>query len=154
MDTLPPILVVDDNHDNAEIIRQYLEVRGYPITVAYSGDEALAESLIGEEALEAGGDGGFVERVDQQSGVAGDFTQDGNVAGEHRHATGHGLERRHAEAFMDGRPDEGGGATENGRAVVVVDVAGGPDDGGAGLASGLHGLVDVGGKPAAAAHEH
>jgi CheY-like chemotaxis protein len=42
MDTLPPILVVDDNHDNAEIIRQYLEVRGYPITVAHSGDEALA----------------------------------------------------------------------------------------------------------------
>ena len=42
MDTLPPILVVDDNHDNAEIIRQYLEVRGYPITVAYSGDDALA----------------------------------------------------------------------------------------------------------------
>ena len=40
--TLPPILVVDDNHDNAEIIRQYLEIRGYPITVAHSGDEALA----------------------------------------------------------------------------------------------------------------
>jgi len=38
---LPPILVVDDNHDNAEIIRQYLEIRGYPITVAHSGDEAL-----------------------------------------------------------------------------------------------------------------
>ena len=41
-DALPPILVVDDNHDNAEIIRQYLEIRGYPITVAHSGDEALA----------------------------------------------------------------------------------------------------------------
>ena len=39
---LPPILVVDDNHDNAEIIRQYLEIRGYPITVAHDGDEALA----------------------------------------------------------------------------------------------------------------
>jgi CheY-like chemotaxis protein len=39
---LPPILVVDDNHDNAEIIRQYLEIRGYPVTVAHSGDEALA----------------------------------------------------------------------------------------------------------------
>ena len=39
---LPPILVVDDNHDNAEIIRQYLETRGYPITVAHNGDEALA----------------------------------------------------------------------------------------------------------------
>jgi DNA-binding response OmpR family regulator len=39
---LPPILVVDDNHDNAEIIRQYLEIRGYPITVAHNGDEALA----------------------------------------------------------------------------------------------------------------
>ena len=40
--SLPPILVVDDNHDNAEIIRQYLEVRGYPVTVAHSGDEALS----------------------------------------------------------------------------------------------------------------
>jgi DNA-binding response OmpR family regulator len=40
--TLPAILVVDDNHDNAEIIRQYLEIRGYPITVAHGGDEALA----------------------------------------------------------------------------------------------------------------
>lgn len=39
---LPPILVVDDNQDNADIIRQYLEARGYPITVAYDGDEALA----------------------------------------------------------------------------------------------------------------
>jgi CheY-like chemotaxis protein len=38
----PPILVVDDNHDNAEIIRQYLEIRGYPITVAHDGDEALS----------------------------------------------------------------------------------------------------------------
>lgn len=41
--SLPPILVVDDNHDNAEIIRQYLEIRGYPITVAHNGDEALAQ---------------------------------------------------------------------------------------------------------------
>ena len=40
--SLPPILVVDDNHDNAEIIRQYLEIRGYPISVAHDGDEALA----------------------------------------------------------------------------------------------------------------
>ncbi len=39
---LPPIMVVDDNHDNAEIIRQYLEVRGYPISVAHDGDEAMA----------------------------------------------------------------------------------------------------------------
>ena len=37
----PPILVVDDNPDNAHIIRDYLEARGYPITVAYNGDEAL-----------------------------------------------------------------------------------------------------------------
>src|ERR1051326_981663 len=39
---LPPIMVVDDNHDNAEIIRQYLEIRGYPVTVAHNGDEALS----------------------------------------------------------------------------------------------------------------
>ena len=38
---LPAILVVDDNHDNADIIREYLEARGYPISVAYDGDEAL-----------------------------------------------------------------------------------------------------------------
>jgi two-component system, OmpR family, response regulator VicR len=35
------ILVVDDNKDNADIIRDYLESRGEDITVAYSGDEAL-----------------------------------------------------------------------------------------------------------------
>ena len=39
--TLPPILVVDDNEDNANIIRDYLEARGYPISVAYNGDEAM-----------------------------------------------------------------------------------------------------------------
>ena len=37
----PPILVVDDNPDNAHIIRDYLEARGYPITVAYNGDDAI-----------------------------------------------------------------------------------------------------------------
>ena len=37
----PAILVVDDNPDNVDIIREYLEVRGYPITVAHDGDEAL-----------------------------------------------------------------------------------------------------------------
>jgi DNA-binding response OmpR family regulator len=37
----PSILVVDDNPDNAHIIRDYLEARGYPITVAYNGDDAL-----------------------------------------------------------------------------------------------------------------
>jgi CheY-like chemotaxis protein len=39
----PPILVVDDNPDNVDIIREYLEARGYPITVAHDGDEALAQ---------------------------------------------------------------------------------------------------------------
>ena len=38
---LPSILVVDDNEDNAHIIRDYLESKGYPITVAYNGDEAM-----------------------------------------------------------------------------------------------------------------
>jgi DNA-binding response OmpR family regulator len=36
------VLVVDDNHDNADIIRQYLEATlEYTVTVAYDGDEAL-----------------------------------------------------------------------------------------------------------------
>jgi CheY-like chemotaxis protein len=37
-----PLLIVDDNHDNAEIIHSYLAARGYSVTVAYSGEEALA----------------------------------------------------------------------------------------------------------------
>ena len=36
------ILVVDDNPDNAHIIRDYLEARGYPIAVAYDGEDAMA----------------------------------------------------------------------------------------------------------------
>lgn len=35
------ILVVDDNPDNAHIIRDYLEARGYPIAVAYDGEQAM-----------------------------------------------------------------------------------------------------------------
>ena len=44
MDALPPptILVVDDNRDNAEIVRQLLESHGYTALVAHDGDEALA----------------------------------------------------------------------------------------------------------------
>ena len=38
---LPSILVVDDNEDNAHIIRDYLEAKGYPISVAYNGDAAM-----------------------------------------------------------------------------------------------------------------
>jgi two-component system, OmpR family, response regulator ResD len=38
---MPAILVVDDNEDNANIIRDYLEAKGYPISVAYNGDEAM-----------------------------------------------------------------------------------------------------------------
>ncbi|HUQ47952.1 MAG TPA: response regulator [Gemmatimonadaceae bacterium] len=38
---LPKVLVVDDNEDNAHIIRDYLESKGYQISVAYSGDAAM-----------------------------------------------------------------------------------------------------------------
>jgi DNA-binding response OmpR family regulator len=37
----PVILVVDDNRDNAEIVRQALEVRGHQVLVAHDGEEAL-----------------------------------------------------------------------------------------------------------------
>ena len=40
--SIPPILVVDDNFDNAEIICQFLESKGLPVLVAHDGDEALA----------------------------------------------------------------------------------------------------------------
>jgi len=37
-----PILVVDDNYDNAEIVRRVLEAGGYTALVAHDGTEALA----------------------------------------------------------------------------------------------------------------
>ena len=74
---LPPILVVDDNHDNAEIIRQYLEIRGYPITVAHSGEEALAlfetvrPAVVLLDVMMPGKDGWDVCRVMKQHPTLG-----------------------------------------------------------------------------------
>ena len=74
---LPPILVVDDNHDNAEIIRQYLEIRGYPISVAHDGDEALTlfeqvkPSLVLLDVMMPGRDGWEVCRIMKQHPVLG-----------------------------------------------------------------------------------
>ena len=65
----PAILVVDDNADNADIIRQYLEARGYPITVATNGEEALAlfetvkPALVLLDVMMPGRDGWEVCRV-------------------------------------------------------------------------------------------
>jgi DNA-binding response OmpR family regulator len=43
-DPLLRVLVVDDNHDNADIVRQYLEsTHEYVVAVAYDGDEALRQ---------------------------------------------------------------------------------------------------------------
>src|SRR3954469_20792549 len=74
---LPPILVVDDNRDNANIIRQYLEVRGYPITVAHSGEEALAlfetvrPAIVLLDVMMPGRDGWEVCRVMKQHPTLG-----------------------------------------------------------------------------------
>ena len=68
----PPILVVDDNRDNTEIIQRYLAVRGYPITVAHDGDEALAlfeqvrPSLVLLDVMMPGRDGWEVCRLMKQ----------------------------------------------------------------------------------------
>ena len=68
----PTILVVDDNHDNTEIIRQYLEARGYPIVVAFDGDEALARfeevgpALVLLDVMMPGRDGWEVCRLMKQ----------------------------------------------------------------------------------------
>jgi two-component system response regulator VicR len=73
----PRILVVDDNPDNAEIIRQYLENRGYPISVAHNGDEALAlfesvrPALVLLDVMMPGRDGWEVCRLMKQHPVLG-----------------------------------------------------------------------------------
>jgi CheY-like chemotaxis protein len=69
---LPTILVVDDNADNAEIMRHYLEARGYPVTVAHGGDEALAlfervrPSLVLLDVMMPGRDGWEICRLMKQ----------------------------------------------------------------------------------------
>jgi CheY-like chemotaxis protein len=74
---LPSILVVDDNHDNTEIIAAYLGARGYPITVAHSGDEALAlfetvrPSLVLLDVMMPGRDGWEVCRLMKQHPALG-----------------------------------------------------------------------------------
>jgi CheY-like chemotaxis protein len=76
-DAHPTILVVDDNQDNAEIIRQYLEAHGYPIAVAYDGEEALAQfetvrpSVVLLDVMMPGRDGWEVCRVMKQHPVLG-----------------------------------------------------------------------------------
>src|SRR5512138_780015 len=73
----PSILVVDDNHDNADIIRQYLEAKGYPVSVAYGGDEALAifesirPSIVLLDVMMPGRDGWEVCKLMKQHPVLG-----------------------------------------------------------------------------------
>ena len=43
MDTQETILVVDDNRDNVEILRAFLESRGYQVAAAPDGTTALAK---------------------------------------------------------------------------------------------------------------
>ena len=71
------VLVVDDNHDNAEILRQYLTAHGYPVTVAHGGDEALAlfeqvrPGLVLLDVMMPGRDGWEVCRLMRQHPVLG-----------------------------------------------------------------------------------
>ena len=73
----PSILVVDDNFDNTDIIRHYLEARGYPITVAHDGDEALAQfdrvrpGLVLLDVMMPGRDGWEVCRLMKQHPTLG-----------------------------------------------------------------------------------
>ena len=73
----PPVLVVDDNRDNTEIISRYLGIRGYPVTVAHDGDEALAifererQRLVLLDVMMPGRDGWEVCRLMKQHPALG-----------------------------------------------------------------------------------
>lgn len=74
---LPAILVVDDNPDNTAIIREYLSAKGFPVTVASSGDEALAQfetvrpALVLLDVMMPGRDGWEVCRLMKQHPTLG-----------------------------------------------------------------------------------
>jgi len=75
--SLPTVLVIDDNHDNADIIRQYLEARGYPVSVAHNGEEGLSlfetlrPSIVLLDVMMPGRDGWDVCRLMKQHPAAG-----------------------------------------------------------------------------------
>ena len=75
--SLPSILVVDDNPDNVDIIRHYLEARGYPITVAHDGEQALGlyetvrPSIVLLDVMMPGRDGWEVCRIMKQHPALG-----------------------------------------------------------------------------------
>jgi CheY-like chemotaxis protein len=70
--SLPTVLVIDDNHDNADIVRQYLEAHGYPVSVAHSGEEGLSvfetlrPSIVLLDVMMPGRDGWEVCRLIKQ----------------------------------------------------------------------------------------
>ena len=73
----PPVLVVDDNLDNTEIIARYLGARGYPVTVAHDGEEAMTlfeqtrPALVLLDVMMPGRDGWEVCRLMRQHPVLG-----------------------------------------------------------------------------------
>ena len=70
--SFPTVLVIDDNHDNADIMRQYLEARGYPVSVAHSGEEGMSvfetlrPSIVLLDVMMPGRDGWEVCRLMKQ----------------------------------------------------------------------------------------
>jgi two-component system response regulator ResD len=69
-DQLLRVLVVDDNHDNADIVRSYLEAtREYVVSIAHDGDEAIVSfnqlrpDLVLLDVMMPGRDGWEVCRV-------------------------------------------------------------------------------------------
>lgn len=68
----PTILIVDDSRENADILRRYLELRGYAIRIAYNGEDALAlfdsvrPALVLLDVLMPGRDGWDVCRAMRQ----------------------------------------------------------------------------------------
>ncbi len=116
-------------HAHRRPLAQHVEVDGgellggaVPAQVAHAGEAGAAQAarllLVVEDAQQAVGDGAGRERVDEDRRAAGRLGQRRGLGGDDGRAAGHRLDDREAEALVERRERERGGAGEQAAQAV------------------------------------